>query len=216
MHIVLASKSPARKRLLEKMGLEFSVLETNTNERSFKAKSPSYLVQKITLAKAKSAFNIIVGARRDSPDPVIVITADSIVYLPKLRKKGQFLRHYPFGPVFGKAKNKAEAVKILNTLSNVTHRLYTGLCVAKINPGDKELKEYVLTYEKASVSFKKLSEEEINRYVNSESSVSFAGSYTIERHSNSSSFIQSYKGDINTIIGLPTEKLKKILLSFLN
>ncbi len=207
MHIILASKSPARKRLLEKMGLEFAVLETDTNERSFKAKSPAKLVKKITLAKAKSTLKFI-------KQPSIVITADSIVYLPTLRKKGQFLRHFPNGPIFGKAKNKAQAETILNTLSNVTHRLYTGLCVAKINPGDKDLKEYVLTYERASVSFKKLSKEEIKRYVNSESSVSFAGSYTIERHSNSSSFIRSYRGSLETIIGLPTDKLKSILKSY--
>lgn len=203
MHLILASKSPARKRLLENMGLKFDVLETDTNERSFKAKSPSKLVQKITLAKAKSAIKYI-------KEPSIIITADSIVYLPKLRLKGHFLRHFPYGPIFGKAKDKSQAIRILKTLSNNTHRLYTGLCVAKINPGEKVLKNYVLTYEKAEISFKKLTDEEIKIYVRHESAVSFAGSYTIERHSHSSSFIRSYKGELDTIIGLPTKKLKKI------
>lgn len=211
MQIILASKSPARRRLLTKMGLKFDVLDTNTGERSFKAKSPASLVQKITLAKAKYALNTIVGARRASPGSIIVITADSIVYLPTYPNQGKFLRHFPNGPIFGKAKSKSQAVSMLKTLSNSTHRLYTGLCVAKISRGEKVLKNYVLTYDKALVTFKKLSDKEINDYIAHESAVSFAGSYTIERHSNSSSFIQSYRGSLNTIIGLPTKKLKNIL-----
>lgn len=204
MRIVLASKSPARKRLLTKMGYKFDVLETDTKERGFKAKYPAKLVQKITLAKAKSAIKYI-------KEPSIIITADSVVYLPRHQNQGKYLRHFPFGPIFGKAKNKSQAVRILKTLSNATHRLYTGLCVAKITPGETTLKNYVLTYDTASVRFKKLSDKEISNYVKTESAVSFAGSYTIEDHSQSSSFIRSYRGNINTIIGLPTAKLKKIL-----
>lgn len=208
MQIILASKSPARQRLLKNMGVKFSVLETNTNERNFKAKTPASLVQKITLAKAKSTLAIL---SKKIKDPTVIITADSIVYVPRVENKGRFLRHFPHGPIIGKAKSKKQAAEILKALSGTTHRLYTGLCVAKINPGEEKLKNYVLTYDLASVTFRNLTDKEIQDYIRAEESTIYAGAYTIERHSNSAGFVEGYKGSLNTIIGLPTRKLEKIL-----
>jgi len=108
--IYLASKSKARKKLLEKFGLKFKVLPAKVKEQTNRGNlSYSQLVQKNARAKAESAAARVAEG--------IIIAADTICVQN--------------GKIFGKPKNMQDALHMLKKLSSRPQRLYTGLAVIK-------------------------------------------------------------------------------------
>ena len=113
---------------------------------------------------------------------VLVISSDTLVYRA--------------GKYYGKPRNKEDACQMLRELSGVRHFVYTGVC---LRIGDKE----ECFYDKASVCFRRLSEQEIRAYVEEFSPLDKAGAYGIQ----DGVVVKSYSGSFDTIMGLPTEKL---------
>jgi septum formation protein len=149
--IVLASKSPRRKEILEQIGIPFKVDVSNFDEESIKFKTPEGMVKKLSLEKAK-----IVAKR--NPNSVI-LAADTTVVINK--------------EIIGKPKSKQDAFRILSLLNNKWHEVITGFTLVK---GRKIITKHVIT----KVKFKKLSKAEINAYVNTGEPMDKAGAYGIQ------------------------------------
>ena len=136
MKILLASQSPRRKELLEKMGLSFDVVSIHCNE-DYPTTLPIYEIAGFLSEKKASAYQHL---QKDE----ILITADTIVCLDN--------------QVLGKPKNKDEARSMLKKLSNNTHIVYTGITL-------KTLQKTITKIDKAEVSFNKINDEEIDFYI---------------------------------------------------
>jgi septum formation protein len=121
----------------------------------------------------------------------IIIGADTVVYLNK--------------KILNKPKDLKEAKKYLKMLSGKKHVVYTGVNVIN-NVTEKE--EY--GYEKTVVEFKKLSNEEVNYYVEKFKPLDKAGAYGIQDDFGCL-FINKIKGDYYNVVGLPLVKLYKLI-----
>lgn len=103
------------------------------------------------------------------------------------------------GKLFGKPKDKADAFFMLKELSGKCHQVYSGFAVAYKG-------KIVVGCDKCDIIFKKLSDETILEYIESGSPMDKAGSYGVQ----DGVVVDSFCGDINTIIGLPLGKILKV------
>ena len=122
----------------------------------------------------------------------IVIGSDTIVYYN--------------GKVYNKPKSEEECYYMLKSLSGKTHEVITGVYIASN-------KDHVSFFDKAYVTFKELSDEEIFSYIKTKEPFDKAGGYAIQ--GKGFDLVASFKGDIYTIIGLPKDlvnsHLKRLL-----
>lgn len=217
MRIILASKSSARKKILEDLGLKFEVVPSEVDEDTIKNKRPAVLVKKIAMLKARTVLkkvswltglriNESYGLIKRRQEQVLIIAADTVVYIPKSSL-------YPLSfcgqaKIIGKPKDKTDAKQILKSLSGSTHYLYTGICAISLTSGkiDKEFCDF----EKTKVVFRKLKESEINQYIENPEVLNHAGTYTIEKSTPGAGFIKKIEGSYTNVLGLPVEKLRKI------
>ena len=124
--------------------------------------------------------------RSISSADAVVIASDTLVYRN--------------GKCYGKPSSREDARKMLAELSGKRHSVYTGVYVAI---GGNE----ILFYDKASVLFYPLSEADIDNYLEKYAPYDKAGAYGIQ----DGVAVRSYRGSFDTIMGLPTEKLGKVL-----
>jgi septum formation protein len=183
--IILASKSPRRKELLDKLGLEFKVVESGFVEDVDIFISPEELVQNLALGKALAVTKKFKKA--------IVIGADTMVVLKNR--------------VMGKPKDRKEAFKMLEELSGNTHLVMTGLAVIDISSNKKIVKTVT-----SQITFRKLSSSEIKSYIEKEKPMDKAGAYAIQE--GAAVFVSGISGDYTNIIGLPVFELVKALKQF--
>ena len=177
--LILASNSPRRKEILTKLGFSFEVMPSFVDE-SFSSKLDVY--QNVMLT-AKHKANDIYNKNQDAD----VIGADTIVVYNNI--------------VFGKPKSEEAARRMLRILSDNTHQVITGVCIIK------DGKEYNY-YEESIVKFNKISEEDIDWYIETKEPMDKAGAYAIQGLG--SKFVKYYNGEFETIVGLPINRLKQI------
>ena len=182
MDIILASKSPRRRALLEQMGVrDFRILTPDIDEHMDRDLPPAELVRQISLEKAQA-----VAAQAD-PNTV-VIAADTVVALD--------------GVVLGKPADKEEAFRMLSLLSGNRHQVYTGLTVLR---GEQVFSQW----EETAVTFRSLTAEEIEAYIATGEPMDKAGAYGIQGYG--ALFIQGISGDYYNVMGLPVCRLGQIL-----
>ncbi len=104
------------------------------------------------------------------------------------------------GEIFGKPTDEADAKRILSRLSGKTHSVYTGVCLIKEGCALEKVVE-------TRVTFRTLSEEEIQSYIESGLPFGKAGAYGIQ----DGDFVKSYEGSYTNVVGLPTETVEKML-----
>lgn len=194
MKIVLASNSPRRKELLSEIVDEFEVIPSNFDESSVKEneKKPEKLVELLSKSKGDEVYS-----RIELKEDFIIISSDTMIFLD-----GKFL---------GKPKDKEDAFRMLKSLENNKHTVYTGLYVL-VKKGSTVKR--ILTHSKTDVYFRKLTDEEILNYINTENVLDKAGSYAIQGKARD--FVEKIEGNIETVIGLDIEKLRGILGTVLN
>ena len=180
--IILASKSKARKKLLQQIGLRFSVAESHVKEKHVLKTSYSRLVIGNALAKARD-----VGARYKRG---VVVAADTVVLAQ--------------GKIVGKPRNIKTAVKMLKLLSRKSQWVYTGLAIIDID-NDRIFTDY----EKTKVYMIPMTDAEIRNYFKKTSPLEKAGSFDIQGLGGI--FIDRIEGCFYNVIGLPLSKLAKIL-----
>ena len=184
--LVLASKSPRRRELIEQLCLPFRV-ETIECEEIIPDEI-SYLDAAEFLAKLKANnYNHL------QPNEVL-ITADTVVIHQN--------------EILGKPKNKSEAIQFIKNLSNATHQVITGLCVRTVNKNQQVFTESFSAT--TQVSFKALSKQEIQFYVNQFQPYDKAGAYGIQEWIGKIG-ITSIQGDFYNVMGLPLQPLFEVL-----
>ena len=182
MDIILASKSPRRRALLEQMGVrDFRIVTPDIDEHMDRDLPPAELVRQISLEKAQA-----VAAQADSN--TVVIAADTVVALD--------------GVVLGKPADKEEAFRMLSLLSGNRHQVYTGLAVLR---GEQVFSQW----EETAVTFRSLTAEEIEAYIATGEPMDKAGAYGIQGYG--ALFIQGISGDYYNVMGLPVCRLGQIL-----
>lgn len=115
----------------------------------------------------------------------VVIGADTVVYLDKL---------------YGKPRDRADAIRMLSELNGKEHYVFTGVTVV----ADGGVRTFSV---RSAVRFRPLAKEEIERYVDEYRPYDKAGAYAVQE----GVVVGSYKGSLSNIIGLPMEKLVKVL-----
>ncbi len=181
--IILASGSPRRKYLLEQAGIDFIVIPSDIDESKFSLEEPSAYVKKLSAAKACDIA--------EKHPAAWVIGADTIVVID--------------GTILGKPKSIDHAAMMLKKLSNRIHLVHTGFSLCCKNK-DLIIQKSV----KTEVKFKKLSNREIEWYVNTEEPFDKAGAYAIQGLG--TFIVKSINGSYTNVVGLPVCELIEILI----
>ena len=180
--IVLASGSPRRQELLQRIGVtDFDIRVPETDEHYPAGLTPAQIVEYISREKAKAA------AKLCTPDE-IVITADTMVFLDDQR--------------LGKPADEADALRMLTALQGRHHTVCTGVTVRQ---GDHILTES----ESTAVYFRPASESELRAYIATGEPMDKAGSYGIQ--GGGALFCSGITGDYYNVMGLPVCRLGLLL-----
>ena len=183
--IVLASGSPRRRELLERIGITgFKVSAPNVDESVEDGLSPAEIVEQLSLRKARAA------AKKAGPSDLI-IAADTVVALD--------------GAVLGKPWDKGAAFAMLTALSGREHHVFTGVTVLR---GE----EAATLHEETAVTFRQLTPEEIRGYIATGEPMDKAGAYGIQGIG--ALLVSGIRGDYCNVMGLPVFRLGQILSSF--
>ena len=181
--LVLGSTSTYRKKLLEKLDIPFETASPDIDESPFARELPDLLVQRLALQKARAVAN-------DYPQHLI-IGSDQVAVLE--------------GEILGKPGNFETAKKQLAAASGKSVVFYTGLCLLNSETGEHQLE--TVPFE---VAFRRLNEDQINRYLLKEEPYNCAGSFKSEGYG--ICLFERLRGDDpNTLIGLPLIRLVSML-----
>ena len=184
-HIILASSSPRRQELLQRMGItDFDIRVPETEESYPEGLSPRQIVEYISREKADAAVRLCTADE-------IVITADTMVFLDDQR--------------LGKPVDEADALRMLTALQGRHHTVCTGVTVRQ---GDHTVTES----EETEVIFRPASEQELLAYIASGEPMDKAGAYGIQ--GKGSLLVEGIRGDFFNVMGLPLLRLSRMLEQF--
>lgn len=185
MKIILASKSPRRIALMELAKFDFEIVPSNYEEKLNDGYDIEEKSKELSYNKAKEVFDNTQGDRT-------IIGADTIVV--KNNK------------IFGKPKDRSDAIKMLRQLQGGMHTVYTSIAVLiEYQEKNREYNEVI----KTDVYVKNMSDEEIIEYVDSDEPFDKAGAYGIQ--TSFSVFVEKIEGDYPSILGLPINRIYDIL-----
>lgn len=176
-NIILASKSPRRKQLLEQMGFKVRVESIDVEETFPENIEIDYVAEYLAIKKSESYTKSI-------EDNTILVTSDTIVVVENT--------------ILGKPQNYEQAKEYLTLLSSKTHKVITGCCLRT-----KEKNKHFS--QKSIVKFKALTEDEINYYIENFKPYDKAGAYGIQEWIGTIG-IESIEGDYYNIVGFPCSK----------
>lgn len=185
-NIVLASNSPRRKELLQRMGVNFKVRTLFGIDESYPdSLRGEDIVRYISRNKAQ--------AYRSSMAPnELLITADTIVYVE--------------GEVMGKPKTVEQAKEMLHKLSGKSHQVITGVTIVTAD----RTEDFGVT---SQVKFAEITDEEINFYVDNYLPFDKAGAYGIQEWIGIVA-VEEIKGSYFNVVGLPVQRLYQKLKTF--
>lgn len=190
-NIILASGSPRRKQLLEGLGIEFCQHVLRNIDESFPDTLLAEEVAQFIAHKKSEAY------LKDMADNDLVITADTIVVAD-----GGCGRNV----ILGKPHERSEAVAMLRMLSNKTHKVITGCCIVT---KDRQRVFSVST----EVTFKQLSDEEIEYYVDTFRPYDKAGAYGVQEWIGYIG-VTGLSGSYFNVMGFPIQRIYTELAEF--
>jgi septum formation protein len=185
--IVLASRSPRRKQLLEWAEIDFDILVKDTDEHF----PPDLPVEEVPVYIAEKKAEAV----RDSAEFIryeagnTILAADTIVVLDN--------------QVIGKPADRTEAISILELLSGRTHRVITGVVISKDG-------QTIRFSDITEVAFYDITRKQIEYYVDHYQPYDKAGAYAIQEWIGVTG-IRSIHGDFYNVMGLPVSRVVKIL-----
>jgi septum formation protein len=186
--LVLASGSPRRLALLQQVGIEpDALLPADVDETPLKSESPRELAKRLARTKAEVARKT--ARKQDDLRDAFILAADTVVVAN--------------GRVLPKAEVVDEAAACLRLLSGRTHRVYTAICLA--TPKDALRERLVET----RVRFKRLSRDEVERYLASGEWRGKAGGYAIQGLAGT--FVVKLVGSYPNVVGLPLYETASLL-----
>lgn len=184
--IILASNSPRRRELLAGLGLEFTVKVISGIDESWPHSLKGEDIPLYISREKAAPYKSLIG-----PDE-LVITADTIVYVD--------------GEVLGKPHDKADARRMLRLISGRRHEVITGVTLMT---AARERSFAVTT----KVRFCNLTDDEINRYVESGLPMDKAGAYGIQEWIGYVG-VEAIEGSYFNVVGLPVQRLYRELIDF--
>jgi len=183
MKLVLASTSPFRKELLQRLDIPFDTASPDIDESAQSGETPEQLVTRLSEQKARAVA-------KQFPE-ALVIGSDQVATLD--------------GNIIGKPGNHDNAVKQLKNASGRKVVFYTGLCLLNTKTGIVQIE--VVPF---NVTFRKLTDQQINNYLRKEQPYSCAGSFKSEGLG--IALFEKLEGDDpNALIGLPLIRLTYML-----
>jgi len=189
--LYLASQSPRRAALIHLLGVKRIEIRPSSVEEIFEyTESPEAIVQDLAFQKAHASLATL--TKKDAPG--VILGADTIVVLGE--------------KILGKPLDEVEAARMLRSLSNNTHTVFTG--VALIHSKTKKSHTFV---EQTNVTFRQLTDEEIAAYIATGSPMDKAGAYGIQED-HGAVFVKRIVGDYYNVVGLPLCSLHQHLKSF--
>ena len=190
--IILASKSKVRKEILDKYGLNCEVQPSNVDEDIIKESlekqkaSPEEVSKNLAELKANKVSQKFIEE--------FVIGADSVIDLN--------------GKVISKPTDRKQAYEILKSLNGETHYLISSVCISR---GGNMIWNFT---DKASLTMKSMTEKEIKEYLSKISDEVLYAYNVYQIEGLGRSLFSKIKGNENTIMGLPVEKIKDYLKNY--
>jgi septum formation protein len=179
--LLLASRSPQRRAILEQLGIPFDAVEPRYEEvPPPELADATQIVREYAQGKARSVA--------DEADGRPVLGVDTEVVLQ--------------GLIFGKPADATEAEHMLEELSGKTHVVMSGLCL--ITPGWEEVE-----HEGTRVTFRELTPRDLAAYVETREWEGRAGAYAIQGRG--AALVRSIEGDYLNVVGLPASCLVRLL-----
>ncbi|MBE6553380.1 MAG: septum formation protein Maf [Ruminococcaceae bacterium] len=182
MQLILASKSPRRREILENLGVRFEIVTADTDE-STAERDPCRLVE-ILAARKGEAVREKMRAEGRSLSDCVILASDTVVAAES--------------EILGKPRDRADARRMLKMLSGATHRVVSGICLIR---GER----IYTAHEVTEVTFDPMSEDEIEAYINAENPFDKAGAYAIQGRA--SAYIRGIRGCYFNVVGLPIHRL---------
>lgn len=190
MKIILASKSPRRKEILEMLTKKFEIMVSDEEEILDDKLNIYEQAKELAYIKAKSVFDKTQGNR-------IVIGSDTMVVDLD-------------GKIYGKPKNREDAINMLSKIKGTKHNVITSLAIL-IQKEDSYVEK--LDYDLAEVYIANMSEEEIIKWVGTGEAYDKAGAYAVQGEF--TKHIEKINGNFWTVMGLPIHKLYNILKEYI-
>ncbi len=171
--LILASGSPRRRELLERMGLAFTVQAADVDETLSPGLTAREQVERLSRLKAQAVAETLT-------EDAVILSADTVVVLD--------------GRLLGKPRDPADAERMLTALSGRSHRVLTGVTVWTSAGMRTQCEE-------TEVYFRALDREEIQAYVATGEPMDKAGAYGIQGYG--ALFVEKLVGDYYNVVGLP-------------
>ena len=184
--LLLASASQRRTELLDLIGINHKVVEQNFDEDSVVEKDPVLCSKLIVEGKNKSARTLLL---KSSDNNFPVLTADTLVFTPSKN-------------IVGKPENHEHSRELLREFSGATHSVFSTVMVSTTE-------QSILKTCETRVSFKNMTEQEIEEYVLSEEGIGKAGAYGI--HGPAGKYVTNVEGSYTNVVGLPVHETYEIL-----
>jgi septum formation protein len=189
MKLILGSSSPRRAEILRDAGLDFEIRPTDVDETPLPGETAAAMVARLAEVKARAVAVQLHSAIQDESG-IVVLGADTTVELD--------------GEILGKPENSAHAREMLRKLSGRSHHVLTGAFLLQLSTGaNREAVEI------STVTFAKLSDEEIDAYIATAEPFGKAGAYGIQgfagRH------IPKIEGCYFNVVGLPLARVYSLL-----
>ncbi len=183
--LYLASQSPRRQQLLEQIGVRFEVMVAEVDEAIIQNETPEQHVQRLAFEKANTIWSSLSDEIR-----LPVLGADTIVCLD--------------GEILGKPTDKASAKSMLSSLSGREHQVMTGIALIS--------ERHSVCVNVSQVTFRELSQAEIDDYWATGEPIDKAGSYAIQGRA--ATFVSYLSGSFSGVMGLPLYETAQLLSEY--
>lgn len=199
--IILASNSPRRRELLAGLDVNFEVKVLNGIDESYPDDLDAYQVAEFIAQKKAEAYRSLLNEEESSAEECLILTADTVVIAPAADEQND---QEGKGIILGKPKTADDAVRMLRMLSGKTHHVVTGVCLTT-KDGQRH---FSVTTE---VSFKELTDWEINYYISHYRPFDKAGAYGIQEWIG---YIgcTGLNGSYFNVMGLPVQRIYEEML----
>ena len=199
--IILASNSPRRRELLAGLDVNFEVKVLNGIDESYPDDLDAYQVAEFIAQKKVEAYRSLLNEEESSAEECLILTADTVVIAPAADEQND---QEGKGIILGKPKTADDAVRMLRMLSGKTHHVVTGVCLTT-KDGQRH---FSVTTE---VSFKELTDWEINYYISHYRPFDKAGAYGIQEWIG---YIgcTGLNGSYFNVMGLPVQRIYEEML----
>lgn len=199
--IILASNSPRRRELLAGLDVNFEVKVLNGIDESYPDDLDAYQVAEFIAQKKAETYRSLLNEEESSAEECLILTADTVVIAPAADEQND---QEGKGIILGKPKTADDAVRMLRMLSGKTHHVVTGVCLTT-KDGQRH---FSVTTE---VSFKELTDWEINYYISHYRPFDKAGAYGIQEWIG---YIgcTGLNGSYFNVMGLPVQRIYEEML----